>query len=135
MAFLLRRAAMAAARAASGQSRRVLRPPPGAAGAALLSTSSGSGGDATVYTGNKLVPLVSTMQFVRPAELPTYPALRILDDAGQVVPGAEAADPHLTKEECLYIYRTMIRLYNMDVVFYQVTTCGRDEARGQARRE
>ena len=46
--------------------------------------------------------------------LDRYPAYRVMDNSGVVVPGA--TDPDLGEEQCLKIYRTMIRLNHLDKV-------------------
>ena len=81
------------------------------------------GGDYGVYTGGKKVPFVTDMSFIQPTDLPTYSAYRIMDDHGNIVDGA--TDPELGEEECVKIYQTMIRLNNMDKVFYEAQRHGR----------
>lgn len=75
------------------------------------------------YTGGHKVPFVSDMKFVRPEDQSTFPAFRIMDDEGNIVAGA--TDPEIGEELSTNIYRTMIRLNNMDKVFYEAQRHGR----------
>ena len=40
---------------------------------------------------------------------PVLPCLRLIDDLGEVVPGAAAAVPEIADEEALMIQKTMVR--------------------------
>jgi hypothetical protein len=46
-----------------------------------------------------------------------------MDNEGNIVPGAK--DPELGRAECVKIYETMVRLNNMDKVFYEMQRHGR----------
>ncbi len=86
-------------------------------GARSFSSASADDAPFAIYTGDKKVDLVTGLEFVRPDDLPTYPAFRVTDEEGNIVEGA--TDPELGEELCLKIYKTMVNLNNMDKVLYE----------------
>lgn len=91
--------------------------------APLQRNFSTAGGDFGVYTGGKVVPFVSKMEFIQPGSLETFSAFRITSDEGTVL--SDSLDPEIPRDECLKIYNDMIRLNNMDKILYEAQRHGR----------
>ena len=56
---------------------------------------------------------------------PVLPCLRLIDDLGEVVPGAAAAVPEIADEEALMIQKTMVRQSEFDKIFNEAQRQGR----------
>jgi len=60
---------------------------------------------------------------VRPADMNTIPAYRVMDNEGNILSGAQA--PESTEEECIKMYEHMINLSVMDKIMYDIQRQGR----------
>ncbi|ETW00423.1 hypothetical protein H310_07057 [Aphanomyces invadans] len=97
--------------------RRFLAP---SASSKHMSTVVGSG----EFPGGQTVPYVNTIAVVDPKEKDVIPAYRILDQQGKLVPGGQVPEG-LTEEVVVDLYKGMIRLNQMDNVFYDAQRQGR----------
>jgi hypothetical protein len=78
---------------------------------------------AGIYPGNKKIAYVTELDVHPPEYNPVMPAFRIMNEAGEIIPGA--VDPEIGRDQCLQIYSSMIRQQTMDNVFYDAQRQGR----------
>lgn len=69
------------------------------------------------------VPITSKLEIVDTLTRPVWPAFRVLDPQGQLLP--DAPDLDVNKELCQKMYTTMCRLQSFDDVFYNAQRQGR----------
>jgi len=94
----------------------------GAAGAAAAAAA-----ERTLFVGARS-SYTSQLRFWCPEEGPPpspMPCFRLVDDLGEVVPGAEAHVPQLDEEVCLRMMETMLRVSEFDKVFNDAQRQGR----------
>ena len=83
-----------------------------------------------VYAGDVPLPLTTTMNIFEADNTPPgkWPVFRVMDETGDLRDPSTASnyiDPNLTQEHALDMYRTMIRLKQMDDVFNNAQRQGR----------
>ena len=94
----------------------------GVAGAAAAAAA-----ERTLFVGARS-SYTSQLRFWCPEEGPPpspMPCFRLVDDLGEVVPGAEAHVPQLDEEVCLRMMETMLRVSEFDKVFNDAQRQGR----------
>ena len=69
------------------------------------------------------LPFTPTLALHRPEEAPRWPVLRLVSRSGDEMPGASL--PALSEAEAREMYRTMLRLQELDTVFYNAQRQGR----------
>ena len=74
-----------------------------------------------VHSGS---PITSTLNTHPPHTHYVMPTFRVMDESGALLPGA-ALEPELTQEVILAAYRTMVRAWVMDTLFYDSQRQGR----------
>ncbi|CAK4687896.1 unnamed protein product [Aphanomyces euteiches] len=88
--------------------------------AKYMSTTVGSG----EFPGGQTIPFVNKIVVVDPKEKDVIPAYRVLDQQGKLVPGAQVPEG-LDEELVVDLYKHMVRLNQMDNVFYDAQRQGR----------
>jgi 2-oxoisovalerate dehydrogenase E1 component alpha subunit len=84
-------------------------------------------GERSKFVGAKGV-YTSQLKFWEPHEdstPPTLPVFRLMDDVGDLVPGAKEICPELTREEALAMMITMVRVQEFDKIFLESQRQGR----------
>ena len=84
-------------------------------------------GERSKFVGAKGV-YTSELKFWEPQEdttPPVLPVFRLMDDVGDLVPGARAVCPKLTREEALAMMITMVRVQEFDKIFLESQRQGR----------
>ncbi len=60
---------------------------------------------------------------VPPEAHPTWPVFRLIDEEGELVPGA--AEPEINVAECRRLYEVMVRIEELDKIFFMAQRQGR----------
>lgn len=62
------------------------------------------------------LPIVSELTIVDPAKTPRIPVFRMMDEDGTLREGIK--EPEDSPEDLLTMYKTMLRINQMDTIFY-----------------
>ena len=86
--------------------------------------------EAGEYPGGVQVPYVDTLEEAMklPEDADVWPAMRVMDEEGEIVPGAKELDLEALcggKDEIVGWYRTMMKMNAMDQIFYDAQRQGR----------
>ena len=75
------------------------------------------------YPNNVTLPYTSNLALVKPETQERWPVYRVMESSGLIRP--TAVDPNLDEEMVVKMYKTMLRLQTLDLIFYNAQRQGR----------
>ena len=86
-----------------------------------LSTATATG--STITTAIGPLPVTHSANIVNTLEWPKWPVFRVMEPSGKIVEGVP--EPQISEEEALKMYQMMVRIQNLDDIFYNAQRQGR----------
>lgn len=90
---------------------------------ALRTARAADSPDSAEFPGGAVIPYTSTLSLTDPLDADRIPVFRIMDESGEIRAGAE--EPADDRDTVLNMYTTMLRIHQMDTIFYEAQRQGR----------
>jgi len=79
--------------------------------------------ESSEFPGGAVLPFTTSAEFRDPLDDPRIPVFRVMDESGEIRAGLD--DPATDRDEVTDMYRSMIRINQLDTIFYEAQRQGR----------